>query len=118
MPCKTVETYPLFFRRISCPTPIMGESSRSRRSLNLAKMAFACVIPIPRTISRQKIVIGSDSRSGLILGQFLESDLFFEWASTLLSSGKGLEAGRCFSFAERAGLLDDYVVDVEVSLHE
>jgi len=50
-------------------------------------------------------------------GRFLKSRLFSGWVP-FLSSEIGPEAIGRFGFGEKTGLLDDYVVDVEVSLHE
>jgi len=41
---ETVETYPPFFWKISCPATIMGETKQSNHDLGLNEMAFAGVI--------------------------------------------------------------------------
>src|SRR6266700_19116 len=52
---KPLKHTPLFFWGISCPAPIMGESSCSRRRLCLDETAFPCSIPQFPNDSQAKI---------------------------------------------------------------
>src|SRR5260370_37267179 len=83
MPRKTVETYPFFSWKISCPAPIMGESSGSKRVCVWTRSHLLALSHNSRTILRRKIAKASDSRIGQIMGECLVTAFRELWAIDL-----------------------------------
>ena len=117
MPCKTAKGYPHFSdETIRRPALIPGESGDSGHNPCLnARAKLALFSPSLERFSADDPDGIPDSRSGLIVGDFWNRVCFQSRPFFLQKIGS--RAYWAFQFAAKPGLLDDYVVDVEVSLH-